>query len=103
MKVMGSATLFFEAIVIGLTMPVAIAIYGVPKSQAIWTAVGLMTLCFAAIGAIRRERRVAVVTGTFVQAVVLISSIWVRPMLFPGLIFTIVWLLAVKLSEKTPA
>ena len=39
MKVMGSATLFFEAIVIGLTMPVAIAIYGVPKSQAIWTAV----------------------------------------------------------------
>lgn len=103
MKVMGSATLVFEAIVIGLAIPVAVAVYEVPKSTAIWTAFLLMLLCILAVGGVRRDRRTAIITGWFVQAMVLASSIWVRPMLFPGLIFTIVWLLAVKLSEKTPA
>lgn len=103
MKVMGSATLVFEAIVIGLTVPIAIALYGVPKTQAIWAAVGLMLLCILAVGGVRRDRRTAIMTGSVVQAIVLLTGIYIRPMLFPGVVFTLIWLLAIKLSEKTPA
>lgn len=100
---MGSATLVFEAIVIGLTIPVAVVVYDVPKSTAIWTALGLFILCFVAVGGIRRDRRTAIFTGTIVQLIVLLAAIPVRPLLVPGVIFTLIWLLAIKLSEKTPA
>jgi len=102
MKVMGSATLFFEAIVIGLTIPVAVANYGVPKNQAIWVAFGLFFLCIFAIGAVRRDRRTAIATGTLVQVIVLFSSIFVPPLIFPGVVFSIIWISAIKLSAKTP-
>lgn len=100
---MGSATLIFQAFVIALAIPVAIANYDVPAQLAIWTALGLILICFLAIGGIRRDRRTAIITGTLVQVIVLLSGIWVRPMLFPGILFTAIWLLAIKLSEKTPA
>lgn len=103
MKVMGSATMVFQAMVIALAIPVAIANYDVPTKTAIWTALGLIAVCFLAIGGIRRDRRSAIITGSLVQLIVLLSSIWVRPMLFPGIVFTAIWLLAIKLSEKTPA
>lgn len=103
MKVMGSATLFFEAIVIGLTIPVAVAIYEVPKWTAIWTALALMFLCIFAVGGVRRNRRTAIMTGSIVQVIVLLSSLIVKPIIFPGIVFTLIWLLAIKLSEKTPA
>jgi hypothetical protein len=103
MKVMGSATLFFEAMVIGLTIPVAIAVYGVPRNQALLVAFGLFFLCIFAIGGIRRDRRTAIITGSLVQVIVLFSSILVPPLIFPGVVFTLIWILAIKLSAKTPA
>ncbi len=103
MKVMGSATMVFQAIVIGLTIPVAVANYGVTVNTAIWVAAIFIVICFLAVGGIRRDRRTAIITGSLVQVLVLISAIWVRPMLFPGIVFTAIWLLAIKLSAKTPA
>ena len=103
MKVMGSATLFFEAIVIALAIPVAISIYDVPKATAMWTAFTLSLICILAVGAMRRGRRMAVVTGSVVQALVLLASFLVKPLLIPGIMFTLIWALAVKLSEKLPA
>lgn len=103
MKVMGSATLIFQAIVIALTIPVSIFNYDVPTQLAVWSSVGLIVICFLAVGGIRRDRRTAIVTGSILQALVLITGIWNRPMLVPGLIFTAIWLLAIKLSAKTPA
>jgi thiamine transporter ThiT len=103
MKVMGSAILVFQAIVIGLTVPVAVVLNDVPKSQAIWTSVALIVLCFLAVGGVRRDRRTAVTTGLLVQVIVLVTGIFVRPMLFPGVLFLIIWLLAINLSAKTDA
>ena len=103
MKVMGSAILVFQAIVIGLTVPVAVVMNDVPKSQAIWTSLALIVLCFVAVGGVRRDRRTAVMTGLAVQAIVIGTGIFVRPMLFPGILFLIIWLLAIHLSAKTDA
>lgn len=100
---MGGATLVFEAFVIALTIPVAVVVYEVPKTTAIWTALGLFILCFVAVGGIRRDRRTAIMTGSIVQVIVLLAAIPVRPLLVPGIIFTAIWILAIKLSEKTPA
>jgi hypothetical protein len=103
MKVMGSAILVFQAIVIGLTVPVAVVMNNVPKSQAIWTSLALIVLCFLAVGGVRRDRRTAVTTGLAVQAIVIGTGFLVRPMLFPGILFLVIWLLAINLSAKTDA
>ena len=103
MKVMGSAILVFQAIVIGLTVPVAVVAYDVPKSQALWASLALILLCILAVGGVRRDRRAAVTTGLVVQAIVIGTGIVVRPMLFPGVLFLVIWLLAINLSAKTDA
>ena len=103
MKVMGSAILVFQAIVIGLTVPVAVVMSNVPKSQAIWTSVALIVLCFLAVGGVRRDRRTAVTTGLLVQVIIIATGFFVRPMLFPGILFLVIWLLAINLSAKTDA
>lgn len=103
MKVMGSAILVFQAIVIGLTVPVAVIMNDVPKSTAMWTSLTLILLCFLAVGGVRRDRRTAITTGLVVQAIVICTGIVVRPMLFPGILFLVIWLLAINLSAKTDA
>lgn len=103
MKVMGSATLFFEAIVIALAIPVGISIYDVPKTTAFVVGFGLATLSVIAVGAMRRDRRTAVLTGSLVQLLVLLASFLVKPLLIPGIMFTLIWALAVRLSGKLPA
>ena len=103
MKVMGSALMVFQAIVIGLAMPVAIVVGGYPKGQTVTVGLALMLLCFLAIGGLRRDRRTALVTGSVVQLVVIAAGISIRPYLTPGIIFLLVWVLAVILSAKTDA
>lgn len=103
MKVMGSATLFFEAIVIALAIPVGISIYEVPKTTALVVGLGLAILCVIAVGAMRKDRKTAVMTGSLVQLLVLVASFLVKPLLIPGIMFTLIWVLAVRLSGKLPA
>ena len=100
MKVMGSAILFFEAIVLGLSIPISIVIYQTPKSLTLWATFLLMLLCILAIGGVRRDRRAAITTGVVVQVVIIFAGIWVRPLNFPGILFLLVWWLAVVLSKR---
>lgn len=100
MKVMGSAILFFEAIVLGLSIPISIVIYQTPKSLTLWVTFLLMLLCILAIGGVRHDRRAAITTGVVVQVVIIFAGIWVRPLIFPGVLFLLVWGLAVVLSKR---
>lgn len=101
MKVMGSATMVFQAIVIGLAMPVAIVTGNYNRATVLTVGSLLALLCILSVGGIRRDRRTAITTGTAVQAIVIAAGIAVRPFLVPGILFGLVWFLAVKLSEKT--
>lgn len=103
MKVMGSAVMLFQAIVIGLAMPVAIVVNNQDKSTTLWIGMALFVLCFLAVGGIRRDRKTAIMTGSFVQALVIAAGIYAKPFLVPAVIFTLCWLLAIKLSAKTDA
>ena len=100
MKVMGSAILFFEAIVLGLSIPISIVVYDVDKSLTLWVTFLLMLLCILAIGGVRHDRRAAITTGIVVQLIIIGAGIWVRPMLFPGVLFLLIWGLAIVLSKK---
>ena len=100
MKVMGSAILFFEAIVLGLSIPISIVVYDVDKSLTLWVTFLLMLLCILAIGGVRHDRRAAITTGIVVQLIMIGTGIWVRPMLFPGVLFLLIWGLAIVLSKK---
>ena len=100
MKVMGSAILFFEAIVLGLSIPISIVVYDVDKSLTLWVTFLLMLLCILAIGGVRHNRRAAITTGIVVQLIIIGTGIWVRPMLFPGVLFLLIWGLAIVLSKK---
>ena len=100
MKVMGSAILFFEAIVLGLSIPISIVVYDVDKSLTLWVTFLLMLLCILAIGGVRHDRRAAITTGIVVQLIIIGPGIWVRPMLFPGVLFLLIWGLAIVLSKK---
>jgi len=100
MKVMGSAILFFEAIVLGLSIPISIVVYDVDKSITLWVTFLLMLLCILAIGGVRHDRKAAITTGIVVQLIIIGTGIWVRPMLFPGVLFLLIWGLAIVLSKK---
>ena len=100
MKVMGSAILFFEAIVLGLSIPISIVVYDVDKSLTLWVTFLLMLVCILAIGGVRHDRRAAITTGIVVQLIIIGTGIWVRPMLFPGVLFLLIWGLAIVLSKK---
>ena len=101
MKVMGSATMVLQAIVIVLAIPVAIVTGDYNHTTVLVVGSLLVLLCILSVGGIRRDRVTAIRTGTLVQTAVLAAGIAVRPFLVPGILFALVWLLAVKLSEKT--
>ncbi len=100
MKVMGSSLFILEAIVIGLAMPVSVVIYGYSKHDVLIAGFGLMVLCILCVGGLRRDRRTALLTGSVVQGIVIVKGIAIRPFLVPGIIFAIVWVLAINLSDK---
>lgn len=100
MKVMGSAVMMLEVIVLGLVMPVAHVVYGYPLVTVVWSASGLMLLCILSIGTMRRDRRTAVATGSFIQILVFITALFIKPFLVPAILFGLIWILAVVLSAR---
>ena len=103
MKVMGSSVLAFEIIVLGLVMPVAHVVYDYPLGRVVWMTVGLMVLCVLGIGAMRRDRRTAIITGSLIQLLVFLTGIIMTPFLVPAVLFGVIWVLAIVLSSKVDA
>jgi len=81
-------------------MPVAHVVYDYPLSTVVWSASGLMLLCILSIGSMRRDRRTAVATGSFVQILVFITALFIKPFLVPAILFGLIWILAVVLSAR---
>ncbi len=97
---MGSAILVFEAIVLGLSIPVSIVVYEVNTALALWSTLLLMVLCILAVGGVRHDKRAAITTGIVVQAIIIGVGIFVRPLLFPGVLFLLIWGLAYVMNNK---
>jgi hypothetical protein len=97
---MGSAILVFEAIVLGLSIPISVVVYDVDKTLVLWSTFLLMVLCILAVGGVRHDKRAAITTGIVVQAMIIGVGIFVRPLLFPGILFLLIWGMAYVVSNK---
>jgi hypothetical protein len=103
MKVMGSAILVFEAIVLGLSIPISIVVYDVDRTLVLWATFLLMLLCILAVGGVRHDKRAAITTGIVVQAIIIGVGIVIRPLLFPGILFLLIWGMAYVIDNKVDA
>lgn len=97
MKVIGSATLIFQAMVFALAIPVAAAL---KPGVGGWVAAGLMVL--ALVGAMT-ARRGDIIVGSAVQVLAVIASVFVPIALVLALIFAGLWVAAVYYGRKADA
>jgi hypothetical protein len=97
MKVIGSATLIFQAIVFALAIPVAAAL---KPGVGGWIAALLMVL--ALVGAMT-ARRGDIVVGSVTQVVSVLASVFIPVALPLALIFAGLWVTAVYYGRKADA
>lgn len=100
MRVLGTSVLVFEAIVMGLFIPVAYFTGrgGLNGSTAVWIGAGLVVLCVVAAGMVTRPGGIAL--GWIVQALVIACGFVVLDMFVMGAIFAALWWAAVHYGRK---
>lgn len=102
MRVLGASVLVFEAIMVGLFIPVAYFTgRGISGSTAAWMGVALTVLCIVAAGMV--GRRGGVVLGWLVQILVIACGFLVIDMFVLGAIFAGLWWAAMHYGRKVDA
>lgn len=102
MRVLGTSVFVFEAIVVALFIPVAY-FTGIlaDGATAAWVGVAMVVLCILAAAFVMRP--FGVVFGWIVQAVVIASGLLVPMMFVLGLVFAILWGVAIHFGRKADA
>lgn len=95
---MCAAVLFLEAITLGLSTPVMIAVADVPVGLALSVGLGLAVLCLLAAGMLRKEWAYSV--GWAIQGAAIALGFLVTTMFFLGGIFALLWASADLLGRK---
>ncbi|HVX54084.1 DUF4233 domain-containing protein [Nocardioides sp.] len=95
---MAAAILFLQAIVLGLTTPVMIAVENVSWQAAVPVGCGLCLVCLMLSGLLRH--RWAYTAGWLAQIVSIVLGIVVHMMFVLGAIFLVLWWGAMALSAK---
>lgn len=95
---MCAAVLTLEAIVLGLTTPVLIAIADVPAAASLTIGLGLCVVCIVLAGLLRRPW--AYWAGWLVQAAAIALGVAIPLMYLLGAIFALLWGLADGLGRK---
>ena len=106
MRRLCATVLIFEAIVMGLAIPVAITISHVSARSA-WSADGglavaavivAVAISMRSIGA--SGQRIALVTGSILQLLIIASGALVPAMYALGAIFAVLWVIAICLGRS---
>ena len=103
-RIIGSSVLIFEAIVILLAIPVAILNYDVSTNLATSIGVPLAVIAMLIPGGFGRGW--AIWAGSAFQAVVLLTTFLLPPMLFVALLFSLLWfggLVVVRRADRIRA
>ena len=103
-RIIGSSVLIFEAIVILLAIPVAILNYDVSANLATSIGVPLAVIAMLIPGGFGRGG--AIWAGSAFQAVVLLATFLLPPMLFVALLFSLLWfggLVVVRRADRIRA
>jgi len=94
-----SAVLLFEAIVLGLAIPVALTLSNVDNAVVIWVGTGLVVASLLAIGLLGRGPA-GLAIGWAVQVVAVLSGFVIPVMFFLGGLFALLWFYAIHLGRK---
>jgi hypothetical protein len=94
---LASAVLAFQAIVIALAIPVAVAVYGVDGAKAGWVGGVLSVSCLVVIGMLGRPW--AYVLGWVIQVLMIMSGFIVPAMFILGIMFAALWWGALRLGR----
>ncbi|MBA2509358.1 MAG: DUF4233 domain-containing protein [Nocardioidaceae bacterium] len=98
MRAMAAAVLTFEAIVIGLSVPVLIQVVGIDPTTAVAAGLGLALLAVITAGLLRY--RWAYALGWAVQVGALALGFWTWAMFVVGVLFGGLWALAIVLGGR---
>lgn len=101
MRGMCAAMLTFEAILLGLSVPVMITVEDVPAGTAAPLGLGLAVLCVLTAGMLRRPW--AYVLGHAIQLATIALGFLVPVMFFVGGLFATLWVCAVVLGRRIEA
>lgn len=102
MKVLGSAVLAIEAIIVLLAIPVAATNGSVAnRGLAIGIGVGLAVILLLAVGTLRRPWGVGL--GWVLQVAILATGLLVPLMFIVGAIFVILWFFAIRSGRRVDA
>lgn len=101
MRGMCAAMLTFEAILLGLSVPVMIAVEDVPAGLALTLGLGLAVLCLLTAGMLRRPW--AYTVGHGIQVASILLGFLTSAMFFVGGLFGLLWLSAFLLGRRIEA
>ncbi|GLU47960.1 DUF4233 domain-containing protein [Nocardiopsis ansamitocini] len=101
MRTICAVLLVFEAIVLGLAIPVAIQLGGLSPGFAggVWGGLALAALVLAAL----QRMRWAFYLACVLQVAMVVSSFAVPGLPFAGLVFAALWIAGVVLGRRTDA
>ena len=106
MRRLCATVIIFEAIVMGLAIPVAITVSHVSASSA-WSADGGLALAALVVGVTISMRtigasglRIALVVGSVLQVLIIASGALVPAMYALGVIFAVLWVIAICLGRS---
>lgn len=97
MRRLGSGVLAFEAIVVALTIPVAVT-GGVDTSVAVGVGAGLAVACVLAAGLLKWP--FGFIAGSVLQVLVIAMGFLVPMMFFLGAIFAALWITAIFVARR---
>jgi len=97
-RLLCASVLFFEAVVVGLAIPTALALTEGRRGLIVWGGLALVVLCLVAAAMLRS--RAGYVLGSLVQLAVLASGFVLPGMFFLGVIFGGLWVLALVLPGR---
>lgn len=101
MRGMCSAMLTFEAIILGLSVPVMISVEDVSAALAVPLGLGLAVLCLLTAGLLRLDA--AYLVGHGIQVAAIALGFLVPVMFFIGGMFAALWVAAFLLGRKIEA
>lgn len=101
MRGLAAAVLVFEAIIVGLAIPVAITVAEVDATRAVLIGGGLAIGCLVTAGLLRR--RIGIPLGWALQVLVVLSGFVVPAMFIVGGLFAVLWVVALRLGTGSPA
>jgi hypothetical protein len=97
-RVLCSSVLFFEALLVALAVPTALALTTGHRGLILWGGLALAAACLLAAAALRTAA--GYVLGSVLQVVVLASGLVLPAMSFLAILFGGLWVMAIVLARK---